>query len=157
MTASPHGRTPSGLLTSRSGERTKLVPSGGTDGTAVCEAGVDREMMRWPGLRIIQYRITPLWVMVRFAKWQTIVNQLARPEDLLYPGGDGTVFAGHGRFPVHRSRATLSAEPPVALSRTPDREEREEGQGAESAVPHHCSSLYRPAQAWNAEVSKPVR
>ena len=49
---------------------------------------VDRDMMREPGLGALQhYLVAPLRVLVRFGKWEAILEEPAPPEDLHYPKG----------------------------------------------------------------------
>jgi pimeloyl-ACP methyl ester carboxylesterase len=49
-------------------------------------ANVDRKLIREPGYGTIQhYVITPLYALVRFAKWDEILKEPAPDRDLLYP------------------------------------------------------------------------
>jgi pimeloyl-ACP methyl ester carboxylesterase len=67
-------------------------------------ANVDRKLIREPGYGTIQhYVITPLYALVRFAKWDEILKEPAPDGDLLYPTAvwnyaRGMAFAKKKRF-----------------------------------------------------------
>lgn len=49
---------------------------------------VNRELLRAPGFGALQhYLVTPQFAMVRFGRWQEILDEPAPPEDLPYPMG----------------------------------------------------------------------
>jgi tetratricopeptide (TPR) repeat protein len=50
--------------------------------------GVDTQKMRAPGFGTLQhFRLMPLYAMVRFGKWEDILNQPEPAQDLIYPRG----------------------------------------------------------------------
>jgi tetratricopeptide (TPR) repeat protein len=65
---------------------------------------VDTQKMREPGYGTLQhYRMMPLYAMVRFGKWEDILNQPEPEEDLIYPRGvwryaRGRALTGLGRL-----------------------------------------------------------
>lgn len=50
--------------------------------------GIDPKMMRKPGLGTLQhYYLTPYYTLIRFGRWEEILNTPSPAEDLLYPLG----------------------------------------------------------------------
>ena len=85
---------------------------------------VDTKKMREPGYGTLQhFRVMPLYAMVRFGKWQDILNQPEPAKDLIYPRGvwhyaRGRALTGLGR-PEEAARElaqlkTLAADPALA-------------------------------------------
>ena len=64
----------------------------------------DQQMMRAPGFGTLQhFWVTPLYVFIRFGKWDEILTAPAPPEDLIYPAGvyhyaRGMAFIRKGRL-----------------------------------------------------------
>ena len=65
---------------------------------------IDTKLLREPGYGTIQhYLVTPLYALVRFAKWDEILREPAPDKDLLYPTAvkhyaDGMAYAKKGLF-----------------------------------------------------------
>jgi tetratricopeptide (TPR) repeat protein len=64
----------------------------------------DQQMMREPGFGTLQhFWVTPLYVFIRFGKWDEILAEPPPPEDLIYPTGvyhyaRGMAFTREGRL-----------------------------------------------------------
>ncbi|MDH3604225.1 MAG: hypothetical protein OEU26_31865, partial [Candidatus Tectomicrobia bacterium] len=82
---------------------------------------VDTQKMRSPGLGTLQhFHVMPLYAMVRFGKWEDILNQPEPAEDLVYPRGvwhyaRGRALTGLG----HPDEAAKELEQLQALAADP--------------------------------------
>ncbi len=85
-------------------------------------ANVDRKLIREPGYGTIQhYVITPLYALVRFAKWDEILKEPAPDSDLLYPTAiwhyaRGMAFAKKKMF--SESQRELESLIPIAADKS---------------------------------------
>lgn len=85
---------------------------------------VNKEMMREPGMGTLQhYLMIPLYVMVKFAQWDQILEQPKPDEDLKYPRGvwhyaQGMAFSAKGDLDLAKKSlaalSKLSDDPAIA-------------------------------------------